>query len=95
MQISEAWVRAHGLTLPSDMLPNENMIGQMWRELHVSRRQRSIYLMETLRVQSSIAPKNKAFVIASKPVEPSTTEDFVADEIGTSMEAYSRARTFP
>ena len=63
-------------------------------ELHATQRNLSIYLVDTLRVQSSIALETMAFVIASKPGEPMTTEDFVADEIGTSMEAYSRARAF-
>ena len=73
---------------------NENMFGQMWRECRSSQRKLCIYLVETLRIQSSIAPKTKALVIASKPVYPMTTEDFVADEIGASLEAFSRARAF-
>ena len=44
--------------------------------------------MGTLRLQSSIAPETKAFVIASKPSEATTTEDFDA------VDAYSRARAF-
>ena len=65
--MSEAWVRAHGFTLPSNMLLNENMIGQVWRELHSSQRKLS---NETLLAESTIAPKTKAFVTASKPGEP-------------------------
>ena len=73
----EMLVRTHGFTVPSDMLLNENIIGHMRRELHAARSELSIYIMETLRVHSSIAPKTKAFVKASKPGEPMTTEDFV------------------
>ena len=40
------------------------------RELHATQRKLSIFLRETLRVQSSIDPKTKAFVKASKPGEP-------------------------
>ena len=93
-RISEAWVRTHGFAIPSGMLLNENMTGHMWRELHAFQRELCTHLMETPRVQSSVAPKTRAFAIASKPKEPMTTEDFVVDEIGASMEAYSRARAF-
>ena len=89
-QISEAWVRTHGFAISRKMLLNENMIGQMWRELDSSQRT----LMETLRIQSSIVPKTKAFVVPSKPGESMTIEEYVADEIGTSTEAYWRARAF-
>ena len=56
----------HGFAIPRNMLLNENMIGQMWRELDSSQRALSIYFMETLRIQSSIAPKTKAFVVTLK-----------------------------
>ena len=50
--------------------------------------------MDKCGVNSMETSKTKAFANASKPGEPKTTEDFDADEIGTSMEAYSRARAF-
>ena len=87
-QIPEAWANTH-FTIPSDMLLKENMIGQMWRDFILTQRQLSTCLMDTCRVQSSTAPKTKAFVIASKQGEPMTTQDFVADEIGSCMEAHS------
>ena len=85
-KISEAWVKTHGFTLPCDLLLKENMIERMWRELRASQRRLSLRLMETPRIQSSIAPKTGVFVLASKFGEPMTTKDFVGDVIGTSME---------
>ena len=62
-QISEAWVRARGFALPSDMHLGENIIGQMWRELHSSQRR--------LNIEDSVfAPKTKACGIASKLANP-------------------------
>ena len=87
-------MKTHVFTIPSDTLLNENMIGQRWGALHAFQRNLSIYLMETLWVESSIAPKTKACAIASKTRKPMTTEDFGADAIGTNMEAYSRDRAF-
>ena len=48
------FLKAHG---------EHDMTG-MWSELHSSQRRLSIYLMATSRVQSSSAPKTKAFVKA-------------------------------
>ena len=93
-QISEAWVKTHVFNILGDMLLNQNMTGPTWRALHATHRKLSTHLMETSRVQSSTAPRTKAFANASKPGEPTTAEDCVADETGTIMEAHSRARAF-
>ena len=61
LRTTEHFWHAHGFTFPSTMLLNDNMIGQMWRELHSSPRKLSIYLTATLRIQSYIAPKTKTY----------------------------------
>ena len=92
----QTFKREHKFQLSGERLLTEQLIKQIYTELHSSPRKLSIYLLENLRVQSAInlGPRNLGVSRDLRPGEPIVVEEFVADEVFTSMQIFERSRAF-
>ena len=92
--MTATWKKTYNYNLPGDRLLTETLISQLYRELNAQPKRLSIYMMESLRVQSALIHRPRSMVVSSRPGEPMTTEEIVADEVQNSMELFCRARAF-
>ena len=56
-KLSDNWQKKHSYITPSDMMLNDRLLDQLYRELHAKPRKLSVYIMQNLRTQSAIAPR--------------------------------------
>ena len=65
-KLASLWASKHGYANPSDMLLSDQLLGQLYREIHASPRKLSIYLVENLRTQSAIIPRKVMSVVTPR-----------------------------
>ena len=91
----KSWQREHKFALSGERLLSEQLLKQLYNEIHASPRKLSIHLLEGLRLQSSIASgTHVALPKEIRPGEPIILEEEVADEVTSSIQCYERTRAF-
>ena len=90
--LTDTWLAKHNFVFGNDRLLTESLIGQLQRELSASPRRLSIYLIEGLRLQSSIQGPGKQVATISQGFL--ATEEIVADQVANHMELYTRMRAW-
>ena len=94
--LTQSFKREHKFLLSGERLLTEHLIKQMYTEINSKPKKLSIYLLESLRVQSAIThgPRNLGVSRELKPGEPLMIEEVIADEVQSSIQIFERSRAF-
>ena len=90
--LTDTWKSKYNFAFGNDRLLSENLIGQLHRELTSTPRRLSIFLIESLRLQSCIHGPGKQVAMLSQGFL--STEEVVADQVANHMELYTRMRAW-
>ena len=90
-----AWKAKHNFAMSGERLLSEQLIKKLYDGIYAEQCKLDIYLMESLKLQSSLGNSPKLMIPCEfRPGVPIVPEVITAEAVQSSMQAYERARAF-